>query len=310
VPDAESGADEFALIARHFYGLDAGPAVTLGNGDDAALLRLGAGEELAVSVDCMVEGVHFPVASAAQRIAYRAVAAAVSDLAAMAARPLAMTCSLTLPSADDSWLADFRLGLTDACEQFSLPLVGGDLTRGALTVSIQVLGGVPAGAALRRRGAAAGDRVCVSGALGDAAAGLAVIQGQLDLPPAPAAKLQECFWRPRPDLELGLALRGRASAAIDVSDGLLADAGHMAAASGVRLSIDSESLPLSLVLAAAVPREQALDWALAGGEDYRLCFTLPPAFELPDGCVCIGSVEAGQGVSCDRSVQASGYQHF
>lgn len=310
MPDAETGADEFALISRHFQGLDAGPAVILGNGDDAALVALATGEELAVSVDTMVEGVHFPAGSAAQQVAYRAVAAAASDLAAMAARPLAMTCALTLPSAEEPWLADFRRGLADACREFALPLIGGDLTRGALTVSIQVLGGVPAAAALRRQGASPGDRLCVSGPLGDAAAGLALIHGRLSVVGEAGAALEKGFWRPPVDLALGLSLRGLASAAIDVSDGLLADAGHIANASGVRLCIDSERLPLSPALRSAVPREQALAWALAGGEDYVLCFTLPPSFALPDGCFCIGSVEEGRGVSCDRKVQAPGYRHF
>ncbi|MDP5052878.1 MAG: AIR synthase related protein, partial [Congregibacter sp.] len=145
MPDASPSRGEFSLIARYFSQLDQGPDVVLGNGDDGAILRLMPGEELVVSVDSMLEGVHFPVASPPCELAYRAVAAAASDLAAMGARPVAMTLALSLPDADDDWLASCRSGLADAVTAFSLPLVGGDLTRGPLALSVQVLGAVPAG---------------------------------------------------------------------------------------------------------------------------------------------------------------------
>lgn len=307
---ADQPAGEFELIARFLSDLDQGPDVALGNGDDAALLRLAPGEVLAVSADAMLEGVHFPIDSPAADIAYRCVAAAVSDLAAMGARPLGMTLALSLPAADESWMLELRSGLADAVADFSLALVGGDLTRGPLALTVQVMGAVPVGQALLRSGARAGERLYVSGDLGVAAAGLAVIAGALVVPESVECSLRQGFWRPSPNLSLGQSLRGRATAAIDVSDGLLADAEHLARASGVRLNIDSSCLPVSAALRDVVSRRQLLDWALSGGEDYVLCFTLPPELEPPTGCTLIGSVDAGSGVYCDYAVAKPGYRHF
>ncbi len=308
VPETDAPEDEFGLIDRFFAGLDAGPDVTLGVGDDAALLQLRPGESLAVSVDTMVEGRHFPPHSSGELVAFRAVAAAVSDLAAMGARPLAMTLAISLPTADESWLTAFRQGLEDAVAHFALPLVGGDVTRGPLTLSVQVMGAV--GTRLLRSGARPGDQLYVSAALGDAAAGLAVIEGRLRPSPEQGQALRERFWRPLPDLVLGQALADQASAAIDISDGLLADAAHLARASGVGLRIDSAAIPLSPSLSAAVPREQALAWALTGGEDYVLCFTAPAGAVLPAGVHRIGEVFAGTGVDCDMLPPSTGYRHF
>jgi thiamine-monophosphate kinase len=310
VQDAEQPRGEFDLIARFFAGLDAGPDVALGNGDDAAVLRLGPGEELVVSADAMLEDVHFPLNSPPADIAYRAVAAAVSDLAAMGARPVAMTLALSLALADEAWLGGFREGLVDAVSDFSLPLVGGDLTRGPLALTVQVMGAVPAGAALRRRGASPGELLYVSGDLGAPAAGLAVLRGELALPEPLGVMLKRRFWRPAPALALATTLRGQATSAIDVSDGLLADAGHLARASGVRLCIESERLPIAAALRSAASPEQVLQWALAGGEDYVLCFTLPAGLAPPAGCTRIGHVEQGCGVHCDHAVDAVGYRHF
>ncbi|MFT4872108.1 thiamine-phosphate kinase [Congregibacter sp.] len=310
MPDASQSRGEFSLIARFFTQLDKGPDVILGNGDDAAILRLAPGEELAVSVDSMLEGVHFPKCSPPAELAYRAVAAAASDLAAMGARPVAMTLALSLPSADDDWLTDFRCGLTDAVADLSLPLVGGDLTRGPLTLSVQVMGAVPSGQALPRSGANPGDLLYVSGPLGDSAAGLAVIQGRVHPSEQVAALLRARFWRPQPALNLGVLLRGVATAAVDVSDGLLADVGHIAQASEVCVVVDSALVPLSEALRATVPPAQALDWALRGGEDYQLCFTLPEGVEPPQGCIRIGCVESGSGVRCDVEGGSDGYRHF
>lgn len=312
MPDANQSRGEFGLIARFFSQLDAGPDVVVGNGDDAAVLRLLPEEELAVSVDSMLEGVHFPVDSPPADLAYRAVAAAASDLAAMGARPVAMTLALSLSNVDEAWLGRFRGGLADAVEDFALPLIGGDLTRGALSLSVQVMGAIPAGAALRRGGARPGDVLCVSGPLGDSAGGLAVIESRIRPPAQHAAFLRRRFWRPQPAMELGMSLRGLATAAIDVSDGLLADAGHIAKASQVCVLIDSSLIPLSDALLAAVSPAQALQWALAGGEDYQLCFTLPAGTEPPGGCVRIGCVERGTGVRCDAAAieSSDGYRHF
>ncbi|QIB66150.1 thiamine-phosphate kinase [Kineobactrum salinum] len=303
--------DEFALIARYFSALGRGEAVTLGVGDDCAILRLGPDEQLATSVDTVLPGVHFPEESLPEDVGFRAVAVAASDLAAMGARPLGMTLALTLPEADELWLHSFSQGVAAAVSALQLPLVGGDITRGPLTITVQVLGAVPRGQALLRGGAAEGDGVYVSGTLGDAAAGLAVLQGRYRPEPELAEYLERRFFRPLPRLELGIRLLGSATAAIDISDGLLADAGHIAAASGVQLQLQPELLPLSAALLAQPDREQALRWALAGGDDYELCFCLPAGVSAPGDCTRIGVVAAGEGVSCAGAEQLDiGYRHF
>jgi len=315
-------ADEFSLIARYFSAFGAGSAVALGVGDDCAILALEPGERLATSVDTVVLGVHFPQESLPEDVGYRAVAAAASDLAAMGARPLGMTLALTLPAADELWLHSFSQGIGAAASDLALPLVGGDTTRGPLTITVQVFGALPAGTALLRGGAQPGDGVYVSGTLGDAAGGLAVLEGRYRPDPDAAEYLERRFFRPTPRLTLGMLLLGaghgksgevgaRASAAIDISDGLLADAGHIAAASGVRIEFDAVLLPLSPALAAHPDRDQALRWALAGGDDYELCFCLPPGAAVPTGCTRIGEVVAGEGVTCPGFQDlAAGYNHF
>lgn len=303
-----SRGQEFDLIERFLRDLDIGEGVALGNGDDAALLQCREGEALAVSVDAMHEGRHFPPDSPPTELSYRAVAAAASDLAAMGARPLGMTLALSLPEVSEPWLGECREGLAQACRDFALPLVGGDLVRGPLSLTVQVSGAVRPEAALRRSGARPGDRVWVSGCLGDAAGGLAVLRGELETPQK--AALLASFWRPTPELRLGQSLVGRATSAIDVSDGLLADLGHIARASEVALVIESARLPLSAALRQSVSQQQALKWALSGGEDFKLCFTLPPGEQAPAPCVEIGYVTAGSGVHCDFEVDERGYSHF
>ena len=302
---------EFELIYRYFSALGRGEAVDLSVGDDCAILHLQPGERLATSVDTMVAGRHFPEESFPEDTGYRAVAAAASDLAAMGARPLGMTVALSLPEADEFWLHAFSEGLAAAAADFGLPLVGGDTTRGPLTITVQVLGALPAEGALLRTGARAGDDLYVSGTLGDAAAALAFLGGEWQPAPEAGEFLLDRFNRPRPRIELGLELLGRATAAIDISDGLLADAGHIADASGVKLRIEPELLPLSPALRACPDRQVALHWALAGGDDYELCFTLPAGEPAPAGCTRIGRVEAGAGVDCGMAIDfAGGYEHF
>jgi thiamine-monophosphate kinase len=304
---------EFTLIYRYFSALGRGDAVDLSVGDDCAILRLGEGERLATSVDTLVAGVHFREDSFPEDTGFRAVSVAASDLAAMGARPLGMTVALTLPEADDFWLNAFSQGLATAVSDYKLPLVGGDTTKGPLTITVQVLGALPLDGALLRSGARVADEVYVSGTLGDAAAGLAFLSDSELCAPAPdnAGFLEQRFNRPRARLELGRELLGRASAAIDISDGLLADAGHIAAASGVKLVIDPEQLPLSAALTASASPEQARLWALTGGDDYELCFTLPAGESAPPGCTRIGQVEQGEGVDCGMALDIPpGYQHF
>jgi thiamine-monophosphate kinase len=302
---------EFTLIYRYFSALGRGDAVDLSVGDDCAILRLEPGERLATSVDTLVADVHFLADSFPEDIGYRAAAVAASDLAAMGARPMGMTVALTLPEADELWLHAFSQGLAAAVADFELPLVGGDTTRGPLTITVQVLGGLPLDQALLRDGARVGNEVYVSGTLGDAAAALAFLREEWQ-PAAEAAEyLLDRFNRPTPRLALGRQLLGTATAAIDISDGLLADAGHIAAASGVKIRIDPATLPLSAPLKSHPDSDQARQWALAGGDDYELCFCLDAGQVAPTGCTRIGRVEAGQGVDCGLNIDfATGYQHF
>ncbi len=302
---------EFGIIQRYFSALGSADDVVLGVGDDCALLQLQPGEELAVSTDTAVEGVHFPEDGFPEDIAYRCVAAAASDLAAMGARPLGMTLSLTLPSVDELWLQAFSEGLAAVVKATGLPLVGGDTTRGPLTIGVQVLGAVPAGLALRREGAAVGDQLCMSGNPGDAAGGLALLQGEWLPEPEFGEHLYQRFYRPSSRLKLGQSLLGVATSCIDISDGMLADAGHLADASGVRLRIDPERLPLSAALQSHPAPQQALQWALGGGDDYELLFTLPAGADCPPGCTVIGEVLDGSGVECPIEFDTrSGFEHF
>ena len=310
MPGADQKPGEFDLISHYLSDLDHGPAVALGVGDDAALIHLEEGEALAVSTDAAVEGRHFPEGASAHRIAYRSVAAAASDLAAMGARPLGFTLSLSVPEADEDWFFDLRGGLAEACDTFEMPLVGGDLTRGPLSLAVTVFGGLLESQALKRSAAKPGDRVCVDRTLGDSAAGLALVTGELVLEGEGANGLEDRFWRPTPALALGRSLVGVANAAIDLSDGLLADLEHIAEASDVAIHVDTELLPLSDALESAVDRDQALALALGGGEDFALCFTLPVDAELPEGCFIIGEVRPGSGVHCDARPTETGYRHF
>jgi thiamine-monophosphate kinase len=315
---------EFELI-RHYFAAapcaQGGDGVVRGIGDDCALLALPAGEQLAVSTDTLVAGVHFPESCDAFLLGQRALAVSASDLAAMGATPLAFTLALTLPAAEDIWLAEFARGLQLMAQNCSLALVGGDTTRGPLSLTLTVFGRVPAGQALTRCGAQVGDLLCVGGSLGDGAGALPLVLGQRTAAAELAEPLLARYWSPQPQLALGQALRGRATAALDISDGLLADCGHIAKASGVALQVEQARLPLSPALLAFAGERQALAYALSGGDDYRLAFTLPPALladlqaDWPE-VRAIGRVLAGSGVQLldgtGRLVAPphSGYQHF
>jgi thiamine-monophosphate kinase len=297
--------DEFALIDRYFRPL------SRQIGDDCALHEIPAGEVLASSVDTMVSGVHFPADLPAEHVAFRGVAAALSDLAAAAARARWVVLSLTLPEPDEAWLAAFSAGLAAALNHFECELSGGDTTRGPLALGVTALGTVPRELALTRGGARPGDRLCVTGTVGDAAAGLQVLQGSWAGPAEWHEALLQRFLRPEARLEHGVALRGVASAAIDVSDGVLADAAHVAAASAVRLRLDPSKLPLSAALRSHPDRAYAVELALTGGDDYELLFTIGPDATLPPACTEIGDVTAGEGVECPGAPgSAGGYRHF
>jgi len=270
---------EFALIERYFSQCGAERRdVELGIGDDAALLRCPDGVELVAAIDTLVEGVHFLPNTAPASIGHRALAVNLSDLAAMGARPAWALVALTLPRPDECWLEDFARGFGTLARAHEVALVGGNTTRGPLCISVQVLGHVPHASALRRSGARAGDGLFLSGTTGDAAAGLLLESGRLQLEdPMVAKELRERFAFPTPRVALGEHLRAHANACIDVSDGLLGDAAKLAAASGCGVEIEFEQLPVSRALVSAVGEEQARRLALSGGEDYELCFSVPSA---------------------------------
>jgi thiamine-monophosphate kinase len=270
---------EFGLIARIDQRARSRADVVLGIGDDSAILRVAPGQQLVVTTDTLVAGRHFPRTTAPRDIGWKSLAVNLSDLAAMGAAPAWVTLALTLPRADSDWVDAYIGGFQALARRHDVALVGGDTTRGPLSITVTAHGLVPRGTALRRDGARAGDAIYVSGSLGDAAAGLRVARGGLSgAPPASARTLRTRLDRPEPRVALGLALRGTASAAIDVSDGLAQDLGHVLHASGVGGVLEVDALPTSRALRTAVPSHATRRrLQLAGGDDYELCFTVPAA---------------------------------
>lgn len=270
---------EFELIDRFFR--EAGGRrgdVVLGVGDDGAILRPPEGFDLVAVSDTLVEGVHFPIGAPARSVGHRALAVNLSDIAAMGATPAWTLLALTLPRPDEAWLKEFAEGFSLLALEHEVSLVGGDTTRGPLMISVQVLGFVPHGKALRRSGGRPGDLICVSGTPGDAAAGLALLASDAT---ASGDALRTRFEFPTPRLELGRQLLDIATACIDVSDGLVGDIGKLAAASSCAARIELERIPRSAALAALVhdgafEEREALRFVLAGGDDYELAFTVPP----------------------------------
>ncbi len=264
---------EFDLIARIKARAATREDVVLGIGDDAALLRMPPGHWLAVATDTLNADVHFPADTRAGDLGWKALAVNLSDLAAMGARPAWATLSLSLPHADGDWVEAFLDGFLALADTHGVALVGGDTTRGPLSVCVTAHGLVAEGCGLRRDGARAGDDVWVSGTLGDAAAALAQWRAGGAADPALRARLD----RPTPRVALGLALDGIAGAAVDVSDGLIADLGHVCVASGVGAEIDLPALPASPALAARFDPAARADLQACGGDDYELCFIAPPS---------------------------------
>jgi thiamine-monophosphate kinase len=312
---------EFDLIARIKARARSRPDVTLGIGDDAALLRMPPGKLLVVATDTLNAGVHFPIGTAPADIGWKALAVNLSDLAAMGAQPAWCTLSLSLPGSDAAWLDGFLDGFLALADQHGIALVGGDTTRGPLSICVTVHGFVDDGAALRRDGARAGDDIWVSGTLGDAAGALVQWREGQPVESSLRARLE----RPTPRVALGLALAGVAHAAIDVSDGLLADLAHMCRASGVGAAVELNALPASTALHAAFEDIACRDLQATGGDDYELCFTAAAdqrdavariAGDIGIGITCIGRIVAGAGVRAHladgsqwRPLHA-GYVHF
>jgi thiamine-monophosphate kinase len=300
--------------------------VILGIGDDAAVLRVPPGKQLVAALDTLVEGRHFPVGTPPRSLGHRALAVNLSDLAAMGAEPAWFLLSLTIPEAQHTFLEGVSHGLLDLAQEHAVALVGGDTTAGPLSVSVQALGLVEPGTALSRRGAMPGDLLYVSGTPGDAAAGLALELGAPaahGLTPAQQDYLRRRFLYPSPRVALGRALRGLASACIDVSDGLAADAAKLAKASGCGVHIDADRLPVSPPLAAQ-HGDAAMRIALTGGDDYELCFTVPAAraAEVPARLAnvkcpvtCIGVIDGSGGLRASSNAlpvgfELGGYDHF
>lgn len=312
--------DEFALIRRYFETLTPGMSgVALGIGDDCALLEPAAGAQLAITSDTLIAGRHFPLDTAAADVGWKALAVNLSDLAAMGAEPFAFTLALSLPAAEPMWLQDFAEGLGTLARTAGIALVGGDTTRGPLSITVTALGSVPPGAALRRSGARLGDWICVTGALGDAALALRDLQAGV----TPAAELRARLDRPTPRNAAGVALRGIANAAIDLSDGLIGDLGHVLAASGLGATVDAGLLPVSPAFAASTSLAERLALQAAGGDDYELCLCVPAARLEAARAACgalpltvIGSIDAAAGLrvrDVDGAIVASpppAYRHF
>jgi thiamine-monophosphate kinase len=318
---------EFQLIQQFFQREQAehpAAGVVLGIGDDCALLQMPAGKQLAVSVDTLVADVHFPATADVELIAERALRTNLSDLAAMGADPLWFTLALTLPHADEEWLRRFSRGLFKCAREYGIALVGGDTTAGPLTINIQVMGAIAPQHALRRDGANIGDFVLVTNFIGDGAAALAAIQNKQVFTAEHTEYLQQRFYRPVPRLAEAQLIREIASSALDISDGLIADLQHICDASDLGAIIDVENLPLSPAVLSINNIPQAFEWALSGGDDYELCFTVPPekmadiAMLIAQGklrATVIGEMIAGNKVLCEYdgepfALANTGYQHF
>ncbi|HEC11677.1 MAG TPA: thiamine-phosphate kinase [Acidiferrobacteraceae bacterium] len=271
--------DEFTLIQRFFAsGGVTRDDVVLGVGDDGAVLRCPPHQELVMTSDILLAGHHFPEATPACDIGYKSLAANLSDLAAMGAEPAWASLQLVLPEADETWLSDFIRGFYELAKVYNLQLVGGDTVRGPLTVGVQLCGWVPTGKALTRGGAKPGDSIYVTGSVGDAALGLGVLQGAIALAQDRHPQLIHRLNRPDPRVQEGMVLRDRASAAIDLSDGLIADLGHILSSSHVGASIELDRIPVSDIYRAYLQGGGDWAFALSHGDDYELCFTLPPEY--------------------------------
>ncbi len=322
--------DEFGIIERYFAPLTAAAPGAFALTDDAAVMAVEEGHRLVVTSDALVSGVHFTPQAPPDTVAAKALRVNLSDLAAMGARPLGYTLAAALPrDVTPSWLEAFSRSLAADQKSFGIVLIGGDtvVTPGPMTLTICALGLVPEGRELRRSGARPGDRVYVSGTIGDAALGLMAVKGQLPgLGESLDAELRDRYHRPRPRIALGLKLLGIANAAIDISDGLVADLGHVCAASGVAATIDATRIPLSTAAQTVTAADDTfLSAILSGGDDYELLFSAPPtaaavidkiSADLKLSLTPIGEIGEGEGVRVidaggqPISLDHHGYRHF
>tara|TARA_B110000858_G_scaffold198192_1_gene263129 strand:+ start:4634 stop:5698 length:1065 start_codon:yes stop_codon:yes gene_type:complete len=334
-----SSHSEFAIIRRFFATSNLSfsrEGIELGIGDDAALIEVPSNKFLAMSMDVLVSDIHFPLEADPALIANRALAVNLSDLAAMGAEPYCFTLGLVLPQSDEQWLADFSVGLEQLAKKYNCPLVGGDTSRGPMSISIQVQGLVDRNRSVRRSGANVGDKIYVSGTLGDAAIALLALGLDSHLgsefsfslsEPSPACLqfFKDAYFRPQPQIELALAAGKLFTSAIDISDGLQGDLQHILDESEVSGSINLDAIPYSKSAISCLNSENRLLAALFGGDDYELCFTVAEkncvelesiAKELGVCVTCIGDIKAGEGIdyfsangsAIEATVQA--FQHF
>lgn len=305
---------EFSLIDKFFKkSILQNSCSRLSIGDDCALLSIPTGYELAITTDTMVENVHFFADANPTQLGHKLLAVNLSDLAAMGAQPLAVTLALTLPQVCETWLREFSTGFLNLAHEFNVDLIGGDTTKGALTLTVQAMGLVPTNSALKRSTAKNGDLIFMTGLLGEAGLGLKIKQGFAS--DAQNALLR--FHAPTPRIEIGLALRGVASACIDISDGLVSDLGHILQQSGVGATLDYEQLPLSNAVKNYLQQTGDFQMPLISGDDYELCFTVAPenVARVPKNCTQIGIIETIQGLRLKRAgnietLTVKGYEHF
>ena len=316
---------EFDLIDRYFSGLTpTQTSVKCGIGDDAAVIDISPEQELLVSVDTLVEGVHFFSTATAFDIAYKSLAVNISDIAAMGGEPRWATLALTLPGIDTDWLQGFADGFVELANKYSVCLIGGDTSQGPLSVTVQIMGTVKKGKSILRSGARAGDLIYVSGSLGTAGLAYSCLVKNID-EQSISSECYERLYRPVPRVELGKMLNGLANAAIDISDGLSSDLNHVLISSGVAAEIKLDKIPLCKDVAILEDKELVWKLALAAGDDYELCFTIPADHRtelekrvknLNYPITCIGKIVKGEDISWlqengdDAELDLEGYQHF
>lgn len=317
---------EFEIIQKFFVSHSSPRSdVILGVGDDAAIVRPPVNHDLVITTDSLIENIHFYKNDAAFDLGYKVLAISLSDIAAMGAEPAWAMLSLSIPKVEDKWLTDFCQGFFQLLNQYSMSLIGGNTAKGQRQFTTQVTGFVPPNKALRRHGAKVGDLIYVTGTLGDAGLALAVLEKKIKIPKEYHADIFEKFYRPAPRVNEGITLRQFATSAIDVSDGLAADLMHILQQSGVGATIKTHRLPLSKTLRTCIKPELAWKLALTAGEDYELCFTIPPqlqsSFELMFGSydcgyICVGKIEAEKGLRVidpnnkPFNFGQGGYDHF
>jgi len=319
-------ASEFELIKKYFHDLtDQDPSVKCGIGDDAAIIQVPEGREVVLSMDTLLEGTHFPVDTSPSDIGYKALAVNLSDMAAMGAVPKWVLLSISLPESNEAWIKEFASGFLKLAKQHSISLIGGDMSRGALSITINIQGLVAVDSALKRDGAQKDDLIYVTGTLGDAGVGLDIIQGKQSIGNEYKAFFLNSLNRPEVSIEAGLRIREIANSAIDVSDGLVADLGHILDASHVGAEIEVKNLPLSEAMQQCMDETIAWNYALTSGDDYKLCFTASAEqheliistfkeINIPVSCIGMIKQEAGlqlklpDGACFEPSWKS--YQHF